>query len=94
MDRNRLKRRLRELARLRLLPTLAGATPADVVVRILPPAYGAPFPALAADVERALRQLVKTPLPVRRPAAPKPGAAPPDRPPTDPPAAPTPADPV
>ena len=55
--RNRLKRRLRELARLRLLPALAGLPAADVVVRVWPSAYAAPFDALAADVERALRQL-------------------------------------
>lgn len=55
--RNRLKRRLRELARLRLLPALADLPPADVVVRVWPSAYGAGFDALAADVERAVRQL-------------------------------------
>ena len=54
--RNRLKRRLRELARLRLLPA---ALPADVVVRIRPDAYEATFEALAADVTRALDQLTR-----------------------------------
>lgn len=57
--RNRLKRRLRELARLRLLPALADLPPADVVVRVWPSAYGAGFDALAADVERAMRQIVR-----------------------------------
>ena len=54
VDRNRLKRRLRELSRLRLLPT---ALPADVVVRVKPDAYGATFDALAAEVDTILVQL-------------------------------------
>jgi ribonuclease P protein component len=54
--RNRLKRRLRELARLRLLPA---ALPADVVVRIRPDAYEATFEALATDITRALEQLTR-----------------------------------
>jgi ribonuclease P protein component len=57
--RNRLKRRLRELVRLRLLPALAGTPPADVVVRVFPPAYAADFPRLAADMERVVRQLAR-----------------------------------
>lgn len=55
--RNRLKRRLRELARLRLLPALADLPPADVVVRVWPSAYAARFEALVADVERVVRQM-------------------------------------
>jgi ribonuclease P protein component len=57
--RNRLKRRLRELVRLRLLPALADAPPADVVVRVFPPAYAATFQQLTGEVERALRQLAR-----------------------------------
>ena len=66
VDRNRLKRQLRELVRTRLLPSLRpeaqvdGASvtattlaPIDVVVRALPTAYTAPFSALAAEVGRA-----------------------------------------
>jgi ribonuclease P protein component len=56
VDRNRLKRRLRELARLRLLPTDIAA---DVVLRIRPDAYRASFEALATDVDRALAQLAR-----------------------------------
>jgi ribonuclease P protein component len=56
VDRNRLKRRLRELGRLRVLPT---DLPADVVVRIRPDAYTASFDALQADIERALAQLTR-----------------------------------
>ena len=54
MDRNRLKRRLRELSRTRLIPADVAA---DIVLRIRPDTYDAPFAALAADVERALAQL-------------------------------------
>jgi ribonuclease P protein component len=66
VDRNRLKRRLRELVRTRLLPSLrpeaqvdaasvtaTALAPVDVVVRALPTAYTAPFSALAAEVGRA-----------------------------------------
>jgi ribonuclease P protein component len=52
--RNRLKRRLRELTRIRLLPADLSA---DVVLRIRPDAYGATFDALTADITRALAQL-------------------------------------
>lgn len=54
VDRNRLKRRLRELSRTRLLPADVAA---DVVLRIRPDTYNAPFAALTADVDRALVQL-------------------------------------
>ena len=54
VERNRLKRRLRELARTRLLPTLP---PIDVVIRSRPEAYAASFDALARQVERAGGQL-------------------------------------
>jgi len=58
VDRNRLKRRLRELARRRLLPGLRSAAGGgvgagvDVVVWALPAAYEAHFDALAAQVDR------------------------------------------
>jgi ribonuclease P protein component len=51
VERNRLKRQLRDLARTRLLPALP---PVDVVVRARPEAYRARFEALAAEVERVL----------------------------------------
>lgn len=56
VDRNRLKRRLRELARLRLLPS---GVAADVVIRVRPEAYQASFDALTADIARALVQLAR-----------------------------------
>jgi ribonuclease P protein component len=54
--RNRLKRRLRELARIRLLPT---GLSVDVVIRVRPEAYLATFEALTNDVTRVLAQLVR-----------------------------------
>jgi ribonuclease P protein component len=52
--RNRLKRRLRELSRLHLLPA---DLPADVVLRVRPEAYAATFDQLASDIARAFTQL-------------------------------------
>ena len=59
--RNRVKRRLRELSRTRLLPSDIAV---DLVIRIRPQAYRASFLALAEDIDRVLLQLM--PL---RPAA-------------------------
>ena len=52
--RNRIKRRLRELSRTRLLPLHLTA---DLVIRIRPEAYRASFPELASDFDRAVVQL-------------------------------------
>ena len=52
--RNRLKRRLREVARTRLLPTLPSA---DVVVRVRPEAYRATFAELRDELERAATRI-------------------------------------
>ena len=54
VERNRLKRRLRELVRTRLLPGLASV---DVVIRAMPHAYDARFAALAGDVDHAARKI-------------------------------------
>ena len=56
VDRNRLKRRLRELARLRLLPTLP---PGQVVIRARPEAYTATFDQLAAQIDRAAKDVAR-----------------------------------
>lgn len=50
VERNRLKRRLREVVRRHLLPTLPAL---DLTIRVSPDAYGAPFDALEADLLRA-----------------------------------------
>ena len=57
VERNTLKRRLRELARTRLLPALAPVPPADVVIFALPHAYQASFDQLAGDVSRAAERI-------------------------------------
>lgn len=52
--RNLVKRRLRELARLLLLPT---QIPIDVVLRIRPQAYDASFEALESEIRATVIQL-------------------------------------
>ncbi len=78
VDRNRLKRRLRELVRTTALPHLA---PQDVVIRVLPGAYALSWEALAAEMSALLRRLpaIVAPLlsPVRAPVA-LPEVAPPE----------------
>jgi ribonuclease P protein component len=51
VDRNRLKRRLRELVRVELLPSLRARTPLDVAIRARRDAYTAGLDVLAADVQ-------------------------------------------
>ena len=48
IDRNRTKRRLRELARTRMLPMLGRI---DVLLRAKPEAYGASFDQLSVEVD-------------------------------------------
>ncbi|MEX2530256.1 MAG: ribonuclease P protein component [Gemmatimonadota bacterium] len=56
--RNIVRRRLRELGRLHLLPRLRSATLSfDVLVRARPEAYGASFTDLRAEVERLTDRL-------------------------------------
>ena len=54
--RNRLKRRLRELVRLTVLPSLA---PQDLVIRTLPGAYAQPFDVLRRDVATIAGRLTR-----------------------------------
>ena len=54
VERNRLKRRLRELSRTRLLPALP---PVDLVIRTMPEAYGASFAELEAEIDTVLERL-------------------------------------
>ena len=60
VDRNRLKRRLRELVRLEALPTLRTM---DVVFRVAPQAYQRDFETLRKDVQSLVRQLATIALP-------------------------------
>ncbi len=54
VERNRLRRRLRELARIRLIPFHSEL---DVVIRSLPTAYKASFSALTEEIDEIGRQL-------------------------------------
>lgn len=56
VERNRLRRRLRELARLRLIPFHSEL---DVVIRSLPTAYDASFSVLTDEIDLIGRQLVE-----------------------------------
>lgn len=56
VDRNRLKRRLRELVRVLVLPDLP---PLDVVVRVFPVAYTRTFDALEAELRHAIAKLTR-----------------------------------
>lgn len=60
VDRNRLKRRLRELVRVELLPRLR---PMDVVIRVAPNAYTRDFDTLRAEMLQAGRSLDAVVLP-------------------------------
>jgi ribonuclease P protein component len=61
VDRNRLKRRLRELVRVELLPVLP---PMDVVLRTAPHAYERDMDALREEIRKAARSLAAlTPTP-------------------------------
>jgi ribonuclease P protein component len=59
VDRNRLKRRLRELVRTRLLPTLPPGAGCDVVIRARVEAYGDSFEALGSQIDRAAREIAR-----------------------------------
>ena len=48
MERNRLRRRIRELARTVLIPACSNI---DLVIRALPPAYTADFGSLASEID-------------------------------------------
>jgi ribonuclease P protein component len=56
VERNKLKRRLRELVRIRMLPVLA---PMDLLVRARREAYNATFEALRDDVADAARRIAR-----------------------------------
>ena len=56
VERNRLKRRLREITRLEVLPDLP---PMDLVFKVLPVAYARDFATLRAEVLQAVRKIVR-----------------------------------
>lgn len=56
--RNRLKRRLREIGRVRVLPALEGADLSiDLLVRARPEAYTAGFDELSGELERVVEEV-------------------------------------
>jgi ribonuclease P protein component len=58
VERNRLRRRLRELVRLRMLPALRErALERDVLIRALPSAYSASFDVLAKEVDGVVARI-------------------------------------
>jgi ribonuclease P protein component len=61
VDRNRLKRRLRELVRLRLLPQLAASSALDIAIRARREAYAANMEALQSDVETIRERVTLAP---------------------------------
>jgi len=68
--RNTVKRRLRELVRLELLPVLATRPALDVVVRAAPSAYAASYEMLRLALQKATAQLPGSPgqdLPAQQP---------------------------
>ena len=56
VDRNRLKRRLRELVRIRLLSMLPSV---DVVIRARPETYTVSFGVLETDIARVVTELAR-----------------------------------
>jgi ribonuclease P protein component len=59
VDRNRLKRRLRELVRIELLPSLRECPALDVAIRARREAYAAPVDALRADVRSVYERVTE-----------------------------------
>jgi ribonuclease P protein component len=75
VKRNQLKRRLRELTRLQLLPF---RFPVDAVIRVRPEAYDAGYQHLRADVDRVVAQLThlgQASAPLDVPSPPTPSAS-------------------
>ncbi len=54
VERNRLRRRLRDLTRIRLLP---GCVSVDMIIRALPKAYDVDFRELGTEVDEIRREL-------------------------------------
>ena len=62
VERNRLKRRLRELTRTQWPALFAAMPPRDVALYALPSAYGASFEALHGDVQRLGEKVAALPV--------------------------------
>ena len=57
VERNRLRRRVRELVRVRMLPALLAVPPMDVLIRALPRAYLASFDVLEREIDGIVARL-------------------------------------
>lgn len=57
VDRNRLKRRIREVGRLELLPMLAGSRASDLLIRARPGAYELSFDEIRSELAGAVVKL-------------------------------------
>ena len=57
VERNLVKRRLRELVRMEMLPTMASMAALDVVIRATPSAYGADYVTLRTAVRQAIERM-------------------------------------
>ena len=57
VERNRLRRRLRELVRIHVLPVLRLAPATDVLIRALPRAYSASFEVLEREIDGIIARL-------------------------------------
>ena len=55
VERNRLRRRLRELTRIRLIPSCIGT---DLIVRALPGAYGVDFQQLGNEMDEIRKHVL------------------------------------
>jgi ribonuclease P protein component len=59
--RNRVKRWLRELARIELLPALRNVSPCDIAIRSRPSAYDVGLSELRDDIRSVVRQTMNQP---------------------------------
>jgi ribonuclease P protein component len=57
VERNRLRRQLREIARLIVLPEVAGR---DVLIKALPSAYGSAFSSLSEELSGVARMIARS----------------------------------
>jgi ribonuclease P protein component len=56
-ERNRLRRRVREIVRVCMLPALRQAPPTDVLIRTLPRTYSASFEVLKREIDEIVARI-------------------------------------
>jgi len=57
VERNKLRRRVREIVRIRMLPALQSIPPTDVLVKALPKAYSASFDVLEREIDGIIARI-------------------------------------